>query len=317
MKKWIWIALGLVIAGVLLGSAAFAKLNFDIYKLEGLEMNTNSYEFSETVTAIQIDTVSDVRVEAVDAGPCRVVCTEAEGEIHEVTVDGGTLHILRVDTRKWYQHIRLFNFRQPKVTVYLPKGAYTSLSVHLTAGDLHIAQQLRFDSLSFTGTAGDLTCLADVTDLAKIHVTTGDIELIGMEAGQLDLKLTTGDVEMEDVTCTGDVLLAQTTGDLEFTRVSCNNLSAEATTGDMELEDVIAAATFRLKNGTGDVHLDRCDGAELSLETTTGSVTGTLLSEKIFIAKTSTGSVRVPESTTGGNCEIKTSTGNIRMEIVR
>lgn len=47
----------------------------------------------------------------------------------------------------------------------------------------------------------------------------------------------------------------------------------------------------------------------------TGDVTGTLLSEKVFITETGTGSVNVPKTVTGGKCEIKTSTGDIQIEI--
>ena len=41
----------------------------------------------------------------------------------------------------------------------------------------------------------------------------------------------------------------------------------------------------------------------------------TLLICSIFIAKTNTGDVKVPETTSGGKCEIKTSTGDIKIRI--
>ena len=57
--------------------------------------------------------------------------------------------------------------------------------------------------------------------------------------------------------------------------------------------------------------------AELYVRTTTGDVTGALLSEKVFITGTNTGSVAVPETTTGGVCEIRTNTGSIRIGITQ
>ena len=59
---------------------------------------------------------------------------------------------------------------------------------------------------------------------------------------------------------------------------------------------------------------DRCDAAELSITTDTGDVKGTLLSDKVFIARTDTGRVHVPETTNGGKCKITTSTGDIIFE---
>ena len=51
------------------------------------------------------------------------------------------------------------------------------------------------------------------------------------------------------------------------------------------------------------------------VNTSTGDVNGTLLSEKIFITDTSTGRVSVPKTTSGGKCEITTSTGDINIGI--
>ena len=39
------------------------------------------------------------------------------------------------------------------------------------------------------------------------------------------------------------------------------------------------------------------------------------LTEKIFIAKTDTGEIKVPETTSGGKCKITTDTGDIKIEI--
>jgi hypothetical protein len=45
-------------------------------------------------------------------------------------------------------------------------------------------------------------------------------------------------------------------------------------------------------------------------------VSGSLLSNKVFTAKTDTGKVSVPNSSNGGKCEITTDTGKIIIEIV-
>jgi hypothetical protein len=42
---------------------------------------------------------------------------------------------------------------------------------------------------------------------------------------------------------------------------------------------------------------------------------GNFLTEKQFAAKSSTGDVEVPESVTGGRCELTTATGNISITI--
>ena len=53
------------------------------------------------------------------------------------------------------------------------------------------------------------------------------------------------------------------------------------------------------------------------IDTDTGDVEGTLLSEKIFIAKSDTGDTNVPATLTGGKCEIITNTGDIKIKIAK
>ena len=63
------------------------------------------------------------------------------------------------------------------------------------------------------------------------------------------------------------------------------------------------------------MEFNHCDAETIYVNTDMGSVTGTLLTDKVFIIETDTGSVDVPKSITGGRCEITTDTGNIRITI--
>ena len=64
------------------------------------------------------------------------------------------------------------------------------------------------------------------------------------------------------------------------------------------------------------MRFDGCDAAEITVKTGTGDVTGTLLSDKVFLTETGTGRIDVPKSTVGGRCEINTDTGDIKIDIV-
>ena len=70
-----------------------------------------------------------------------------------------------------------------------------------------------------------------------------------------------------------------------------------------------------LDRDTGDIDLEDCDADEIFIVTDTGDVKGTLLSEKVFITKTDTGDVNVPNSISGGRCEITTDTGDINISL--
>ena len=208
---------------------------------------------------------------------------------HSVSVQDGTLTVSFVDDRTWYEHIG-FIFHSPKVTVYLPETEYASLVIKGSTGDVEIADEIKFDS-------------------AQISLSTGDIRVNNISAGTLDFSASTGDIVISNVTCTGDIKASVTTGDVKMMNVTCRNLISSGSTGDISLDNVIAAEKFSIERSTGDVKFNSSDAAEIYVKTSAGDVTGALLTE------TSTGSVNVPKTITGGNCEIVTSTGDIKIEI--
>ncbi|MBO4325403.1 MAG: hypothetical protein J5845_08430, partial [Lachnospiraceae bacterium] len=86
-------------------------------------------------------------------------------------------------------------------------------------------------------------------------------------------------------------------------------------TGNISMENVIVSGLLKIKRSTGNVSFNGSDAGEISVKTDTGSVKGTLLSEKIFYAKSDTGKIEIPQTLTGGRCSIETDTGNIKLSI--
>ena len=63
------------------------------------------------------------------------------------------------------------------------------------------------------------------------------------------------------------------------------------------------------------VYVPEKEYSSIDVYVSTGDVTGTLLSDKIFFAETTTGDVSVPKLTSGGKCEISTTAGDIEISI--
>ena len=103
------------------------------------------------------------------------------------------------------------------------------------------------------------------------------------------------------------------TGKTALDNVTCKNLTSGGSTGDILLQKVIAADKISIQRSTGDVKLEGSDAAEIYVKTDTGDVTGSLLTDKVFVTDTDTGRVDVPKTTPGGRCEITTDTGDIRI----
>lgn len=249
-----------------------------------------------------------------DDGKCRVECYEEEKAKHSVAVQENTLVIKMIDEKSWYDYIGI-NFGSPKITVYLPKAEYTSLFINGSTGDIEIPKNLKFEGVDISLSTGDVNFFASASKLIIIKTSTGNICVENTSAGTLDLSASTGRITVSNVICGGDANINVSTGRTNLNNIECKNITSGGGTGDISLNNVIAAEKFSIKRSTGDVRFDGSDAAEILVETDTGDVTGTFLSEKTFFVETDTGSVDVPESITGGRCEITTDTGDIELDI--
>ena len=134
------------------------------------------------------------------------------------------------------------------------------------------------------------------------------------EYGDLTLNATTGDAKIPDLFKFQSIAASITTGDVKCFASANENIKIKTTTGDIDLENV-TATKIELSATTGDISLYKCDAGELYLKATTGDITGSLLTDKIFVTKATTGDISVPQTTTGGKCEIKVTTGDIKIKI--
>lgn len=308
------IGVSLIVLGCIIFGGIMTMLKWDFTRLSTIGMETNDYEITEQFKNIKLYTkTANVDFIPSEDGKIKVTCYEQKKVKHSVTVLDNTLVIEAVDNRKWYEYIGIF-FGSPKITVCLPKGEYGEFSLKTSTGDTKISADFSFEGLEISQSTGDAEIFASVTGNAKIKSSTGDITLKNATVGGLDFSLSTGHVNAENVNCNGDISVKVSTGEVELNKIKCKNLTLISSTGDLDLSGVLAENKLSAKAGTGDIELNRCDAAELYLKTSTGKVTGSLLSDKVYIAKSDTGKIEVPNSITGGRCEITTNTGKIKFE---
>lgn len=292
-KTWLLIAALLILIGSVLFAAAMTANHWDFSKLNTVEYETNTYEFSDPITDISILTdTADILF--VYSSKSTVVCQESKSMRHQVTVTDGTLTISQSDDLHWTDHIGI-STGAPKITVYLPDTQYQHLLIAENTGDIHIPEDFSFHSVEITTSTGDIENYASAVQLIKIRTSTGDIRLEALSADTISLAVSTGDIHL--------------------TNVQCGNLVSEGSTGDITLTNVTADERISIVRDTGDVTFDRCDAADIFVKTDTGHVKGSLNSGKMFTATTDTGKVDVPQSTAGGKCTITTDTGNIKITV--
>lgn len=315
-KTWLVIAAALVLIGIVIFVCAMTANRWDLSLFGGADYETNTISIKESFESISIEgDKEDVVLLPSDDGKCKVVFYERDRERHTASVGNGTLSIELIDERKWYDYLALFSFSSPTITVYLPEDGYASLSVGESTGDIEIPADFAFESIDVSVSTGDVDCRASASGAIRIGTSTGRIRLEDLDAGEVALSVSTGGVEVNSVACEGNVSIAVSTGRTRLTDISCRSVDSDGSTGDIAMENVIASDAITVERSTGNVKLEKCDAAELTVTTDTGDVTGTLLSEKVFIARSDTGRVDVPETSGGGMCRITTDTGDIKIAV--
>lgn len=313
---WIIIASALIVAGLVVFAVAFAISGADFKGLTLQKYEANTYEIDEKFENVSIkNIVGDIAFVPSVGKECKVVINEDIKLNYSARVENGTLVIDYEDTRQWFDYINFFNFETGYIKLYLPMETYKTLQIVTSTGDVKIPSDFTFDSIKIDGGTGDVECRASSAGLTEIKLSTGDIEIENASFGALRLTVSTGEVDAEGIMCSGELYLKVSTGEAELDGINCTSFVSEGSTGHLDLSRVVATGKFDIKRSTGDVRMTRCDASELYIKTGTGNVTGSLLSEKIFITETSTGNIRVPSSVSGGRCEIKTSTGDIKIQI--
>ena len=272
----IFIALALIVLGIIIIVLAAAVNKWDMTKLSTSTYNTKTYTITDSFEDISINTdVSNISFELSNDQSCKLVCNEYENEGHIFKSEDNTLLISQENNKKWYEYISI-SFHTPKLTVYLPQKEYNSLVVNTGTGNVALTQELSFQSI--------------------------------------DIKTSTGNVKIENVS-TQSLRVDVSTGDIDLKSLNCASLISKGNTGRCLLKNVIAQNELSVTRTTGDVTFEKCDSNSITIKASTGTVSGTLCSGKNFTVRSSTGDIDVPPSTSGGECKITTSTGNIIVSI--
>ena len=316
-KIWLTVAASLTIIGLIIFGGTMAMIKWDFSRLSTVQYETERYEIYEMFENISVITdTADIEFVISENGKATVVCREEPKAKHSVAVKNGTLTIELWETRKWYEHIHIgITVDSPKITVYLPSGEYGALSVKGRTGRTSIAKEFTFESIDIALTTGEINNYASAIGAVKLKATTGAILVQNVKSASLSMTASTGSVSAKGVTCTGDVTVKVSTGRLNAENVSSKSFTSTGSTGSASLKNVIAEESFSVKRSTGSIKLDGCDAASIVISTDTGNITGTLLSEKNFIASSDTGNISVPDTHTGGRCELTTDTGDIKISI--
>ena len=147
-KVWIIIAVCLIFIGLIIFGGVMTMLEWDFTKLSTEKYETNIYDISEDFDSVSVitDTAQVVFLPS-ENSESRVICHEEKNAKHSVSVKDGVLIVELVDTKKWFNYISISVGNTPKLTVYLPKDEYASLTVVGSTGDVNVPEDFKFGSI--------------------------------------------------------------------------------------------------------------------------------------------------------------------------
>ena len=318
MKVALIIALIALIVGAILCGIGWVLLQKYPVEKNTVKDAVYEYRIEEAPTQIQITTLdSRVELRPTTEDQWKVACTDREDLYHTVELVDGVLTVKQIGTvRKWYEYIGIFNggLQGLSVTVYLPEQVYESLAVHSTSGSIKVQEGLIFSNASLQNTSGSILCNSRVSGSLNVKNTSGSITVGGNVGGDLNVQNTSGSITVSGGVH-GKLDVTNGSGSIEIKNATPTSATVKNTSGSIDLINVVCQGACEVTNTSGSVELDHCDAASFDLKTTSGGIRGTVLTDKTFDCRSTSGSVRVPENGEGGTFKARTTSGGIKITV--
>lgn len=308
MKKWFSFALLLMLMGAIVFMMSGCSVNDDFVKFL---QNATDKSASIGEGFVNIEIISDTAdLTFVPADECKIEYTTHKRITYSTTVENDTLKIKVEDNRRWFQ--RIFSFGDSsKLTVYLPAGMYSALTIQQDTGNIKVPAGYVFGSVDIDVSTGDTVFYSHVIGALKIHATTGDITLVNIGCGSLDTKVTTGKTRLSHVSVVmGDATVKASTGDIELNNVMCDNLSTVARTGDLTATG-LNGDSLSIERSTGKVSLRDVICTDMTVAVSSGKTSLTSVSCTSFTSTGNTGDIEMTSLIARGKIDIERSTGDV------
>lgn len=312
-KRWLFLAAALVILGAALCQGAYAAMGYDLTKLNSETLETSSYKIEAPFSQIAIKaSAAKVVLLPSEGKDCRVQCTFWKNEPYRVEVIDGTLTIRPAKS----PILRLFRFAfgEPSILLYLPNSHYEQLNIETSSGNMNLPQDFTFSNAQLKSSSGNICMESRVENKLSAETSSGYLLVNGVFCKEMTLLSSSGNGEV----CSGGanrLQIKSSSGEISLSNLTCGELEGKASSGDISLTDVLLSGNLKLNTTSGTISLKDCDAGSLELRSSSGDILGSLLSDKKFITKSSSGNIQVPETTSGGVCKVETSSGDIRFSI--
>ena len=166
--------------------------------------------------------------------------------------------------------------------VYYPESEYTDFDIEFTDNKLSVTE------------LHDAPWYVDWFNIGNNKKIT--VELPQREYKSISIDSTSGNILMNN-------------------EAFSESIKIKATSGNIKLNNTKSLGTANLTATSGNIFLSDFDAENINIKVTSGNIKGNLLSDKIFVTKSTSGNISVPKTEGGGTCKIITTSGNISVSI--
>ncbi len=260
---------------------------------------------------------ADITVKLSDNGTAYAVCDETDKISYTLKTEGGVLKIEENDIRKWYDRIGIF-FGTRKLVIYLPSSAYSELLIQSASGNVVCESSMpTFQSVKITASSGSIEFASDAYSSVTAATASGNIRISGTMTNNISATALSGSINISDALLANALSAGTSSGSVCLSSVTAKSFALESSSGSIKLTDTKAWGELEIKSSSGGIRLDGCDADSISVVTSSGSVKASLLTEKLFDIQSNSGSIKHPTSVSGaGKCTVKTSSGDVEIELV-
>ena len=309
------IAALLLVFGAVLCFGGLTLTHFDLNRLNDPSSLpvTREQVVSEPFTDLEIDGLScAVRLRPSADGSCHIRLTTDRPLTLTDSLQGNTLTVKVEEEHSVRIH---FPLRPDELLIELPQAQYGRLEIATASGEIEIPADFTFEKAKLDATSGSLSLMASVSGAAELHTSSGAIRIKNTQLGSLEAEAASGTITLENLTVKGNAELEATSGSIIMDGLTAQKLDAETTSGTIKAINVLLNEDMDLETASGSIRLSSCDAPRIELESSSGSISGTLRTGKLFSARSSSGSIRLPENSGSELCTVTTASGSIDLSV--
>ena len=313
-KIWLTIALISIICGCSLFVISMSNIKWDFSKLDNTTYITQTYEINDDFNNISIEsTTSDIEIlSSEDESKVEVYCNEnQENKVH---VNNKDLLISTKQNKQFTKNISITN-KKPYIKIYLTKNIIENLTINSSTGDVTLTKEFSFINVDIKLSTGDFTSYANVKNNFNLKTTTGNVYIKNTISESLQVDINSGKIVLEDLFIKNTITLASSTGKTYVSNVECNTFYSTANTGDININNLKVNDYMNVETTTGDIAFNDCLCQNINLTTSSGDVDGSLIGHMQIDAKSNSGKIEVDKDYQGGICQVRTTTGDIKITL--